>query len=966
MATVSRRWLILDAVAFALVAGFGTALAQSVASGTIHGTIKDESGGVLPGVTATLTSPALQVGQVVQVTDTAGDYRFVDLPAGTYRLKLELPGFSTLIREDLRLTIGFVARLDGMMKVGAMEESVTVSGQGPVVDVTTTSTSTTLTQEVLTTTPRGRGMTDIFAMTPGVTTAGTPDVGDSNLASRQGIENYGVGSQPKLQVEGINITDSAQTSSGVYFTAFSFEEVQIKTSGNDAEVSTPGISMVAVLKSGGNQFHGTYSASVQRPELESNNLSDELRAQGLSQTQPLKYYYDVAGDLGGRIIRDRLWFYGAWNRQERVSGLVGFAANPGPDGRYLTADDVPATYHSSLTVSTMKFSYQLTKANRLTAVWQPSLKLQPENGAGRFRPLEATRDYRNPTSIYKGEIQSTINARTLLNVVAGYGGYIADYSADRGPYEVPGKPSVLDRETGLRTGGHESSNQQPRDRWQVDGSISFFPESFPGGRHELKVGTALYWEHAALGKLNHAHGNYVLYLDRVGGVSGQPVEIDIFNYPFMDDSRATTYAAYLKDTWRLTDRVTANLGVRWERQHSFLPEQSYGGSAQFPTLFPAGTFSALDVLTWTRTVPRVGLAWDLDGKTVVKTTFGIYNHMIGDEFATAYNKNAQVTARFRWRDLDGNRNYAPGEVNLDLNGSDFLSITGAANNLINPDLRQPMATEVTASFERELMQNLGFRVLYVFKRRSDDYATTNILRPRSAYNVPMTRRDPGPDGVLDTGDDGRSVTIYDYDPAFRGAAFVGDQRQNSENTDNYQTMEFTLTKRTSGRWGLVGSFWAIKNHRWITRSFDDPNNDYFPLDDTWEWAATANGSYQLGRNVMISGYLQSKTGTVGQRTNVFRTIDPDGGPRLNQLGTVTLRLEPYGQQRGPSINIINLRASKRFSLGGARRIDIDFDVFNMLNPSTPTSITWASGPTFGYASNVVPARVARLGTKFSF
>jgi len=496
--------------------------------------------------------------------------------------------------------------------------------------------------------------------------------------------------------------------------------------------------------------------------------------------------------------------------------------------------------------------------------------------------------------------------------------------------------------------------------------VSFFPESARGGRHELKAGTSLYWEHSALGKLDHAHGNYLLYFDKVGGVSNQPVEIEIYNYPFMDDTRATKYAAYLKDTWRITERVTANLGVRWERQHSFLPEQSYAGSSQFPTLFPAGTFAALDVMRWTRTVPRVGLAWDLNVKTVVKTTFGIFNHMIADDFATEYNNNAQSTARFRWRDLDGNRNYTPGEVNLDLNGPDFLSITAAKTNVMNPGLRQPMAKEVTASFERELMQNTAFRALYVFKNRLDDFTTTNILRPRSAYNVPLTRRDPGPDGVLNTGDDGGSKTIYDYDPAFRGAAFVGQQRQNSRNSDNYQSMEFTLTKRTSGRWSLVGSYWMIKNHRWLTLIFDDPNKDHFALDDTWEYAATANGSYQLPGNVIISGYLQGKTGTVGQRTNVFRAVDPDGGPPLAQLGTVTLPLEPYGQRRGPSINILNLRASKRFSLGGARRLDIDFDVFNLLNSSTPTSITWASGPTFGYASNVLPARVARLGTKFSF
>lgn len=961
-----RSVFSLIALAAAMFVTAPPSWAQSLSSGTIHGIVRDETRSTLPGVTVTLTSPVLQVRQLTNVTGADGAYRFVDLPAGVYSAKFELSGFSTFVREELRLTVGFVAKVDVTLAVGQLRESVTVSGQSPVVDVTTTSTSVTLTKEVLDVVPRGRGLADVYAMAPGVTTAGAPDVGDSNLAGRQDIQSYGVSAEPKLQVEGINISNSGQESSGVYFTAFPFEEIQIKTSGNDAEVSVPGISMVAVLKSGGNQFHGTYSGSGQGPKLQSNNLSDALRAQGLNTTEPLRYYYDVAGDLGGRIIRDKLWFYGALSRQKRVSGLLGFAQGPGPDGRYLTTDDEPADFHNSLSMSTLKVSYQLSKANRFVAVWQPSVKLQPQNGAGRFRPLEATRDYYNPTSIYKGEIQSTINDRTLLNVVAGYGGYIADYSAPRTPFSRPGNPSRLDRETGLRTGAHESSDQRPRDRWQVDAGLSTFPNRFLGGRHEIKVGTSVYWEHAASGKLNHPHGNYVLYFDRVGGVSGRPVEIDIFNYPFEPDNRATVYATYLKDTWRITQHVTANLGVRVERQHSFLPEQSKEASPQFPILFPAGTFPALDVLTWTRAVPRAGVAWDLNGKMVIKTTFGIYGNSIGDEFATDYNRNAQGTARYFWRDPNGNGDYDAGEVNLDLNGPDYVSITGAANNLLNPDLRQPTTTEATASFERELRENLGFRALYVFKRLTDDYANTNVRRPRSAYNIPLTRRDPGPDGVLGNADDGGRITIFDYDPAFRGAVFVANQRQNTSRDDRFHSMEFTVTKRASGRWMAVGSFWAVKNHAWLTQIPDNPNTDPFPLDETWSWASTASGSYRLPWDVQLSGFVQSKSGIRGQRTYVFRAADPDGGPRLAQLATVTMRMEPYGSQKGPAISIVNLRASKRFSLWRAQRLDFDFDLYNLLNSSAATSMTFVSGPTFGYATRVVPARVARIGAKFSF
>src|SRR5262245_20046027 len=388
-------WRSFVAVAGVLFALAGTALGQSVSSGTINGTVRDESGAVLPGVTATLTSPALQVPSIVQVTDSEGNYRFVDLPAGTYNLKFELTGFSTLIREDLRLTIGFVARVDESMKVGAMSESVTVSGQSPIVDITSTSASVAFTKEILDAVPRGRDLQNVLAMAPGVTQA-TLDVGGSTLAQRQDTASYGVEAQPKLQYEGMNIAMGADQNTPIYFIDNSLEEVQVRTSGNDAEVSTPGVSMIAIMKSGGNQFHGTYRGSYQPGSLQPSNLNDALRKQNISAPPKLKTFYDYAGDLGGRIIRDKLWFYGGYAQQSKSEGLVGFADGPGPDGRYLTSDDPQAYFESSLYQYSLKMSYQMSKNNRLVYAWQRGVKAQPQNGGDRLHPLEATRDYKNP------------------------------------------------------------------------------------------------------------------------------------------------------------------------------------------------------------------------------------------------------------------------------------------------------------------------------------------------------------------------------------------------------------------------------------------------------------------------------------------------------------------------------------------------------------------------------------------
>src|SRR6478672_1464908 len=236
---------IAGLVTLGLVLAGAPALAQSGgSSGAIHGVITDESGATLPGVVATLTSPALQVRQITTVSDAGGNYRFGELPVGVYKITFDLSGFTTLIRDELRLPVGFDAKVDAVMKIGSLEESVTVTGGSPVIDLTTTTKSVTLNTEILNEIPRGRDLSMVYSMAPGVTLAGTPDVGGSNMANRQNISAGGVALQPKLQIEGMNIVLSDDQNSGVYFNSDTLEEIQIKTSGNDASVGVPGISMV--------------------------------------------------------------------------------------------------------------------------------------------------------------------------------------------------------------------------------------------------------------------------------------------------------------------------------------------------------------------------------------------------------------------------------------------------------------------------------------------------------------------------------------------------------------------------------------------------------------------------------------------------------------------------------------------------------------------------------------------------
>jgi hypothetical protein len=352
----------------------------------------------------------------------------------------------------------------------------------------------------------------------------------------------------------------------------------------------------------------------------------------------------------------------------------------------------------------------------------------------------------------------------------------------------------------------------------------------------------------------------------------------------------------------------------------------------------------------------------------VKASIGEYNYIFGDTFGDSYNANATATMTFLWHDLNNDKLYQPGEVDLNPNGNDFVSTTASSSAIINPSLRQPKTWEGTVSYERELAANLGVRAMYIDRTLTDYFSGSGeqINRPPSVYSIPITRRDPGPDGILNTADDAGKVTFYDYEAAYRGAAFAATEITNAPHSDHYRSMEFTMTRRSSGRWSGQVSYFAVKNHRWIVQTINSPNDLFFPLDETWGWGGEVTGSYRLPLDITVSGFVQSKSGLTGQRTYVFRQTDPDGGTPISQLNNVTLRLEPYGSEHLAAQNIVNFRLSKSFRLGRGTRFDVDFDAYNVLNSNAPLAATFASGPTFGYVTNVLPPRIGRIGARFNF
>jgi hypothetical protein len=211
-----------------------------------------------------------------------------------------------------------------VLKIGAISETVQVTGLSPVADTVHTTGNTTLVQDQLRSIPMGGTMQEMLPLAAGVTMQDKPDVGDSNLASRSAIVTYGVVLQTTLDVEGINTVTDHAANTAVYFNSFSLEEVQFKTSGNNAEIGFPGVAQVAVLKSGSNSFHGNYHGGYENPNWQNSNVTPELAAQGIRTTNPITDpgFYEYVFDIGGRVVKDKLWFYGAHSNQAVDQGQV--------------------------------------------------------------------------------------------------------------------------------------------------------------------------------------------------------------------------------------------------------------------------------------------------------------------------------------------------------------------------------------------------------------------------------------------------------------------------------------------------------------------------------------------------------------------------------------------------------------------------------------------------------------------
>jgi hypothetical protein len=936
----------------ALASAPADAAAQAQATATILGQVTDESGGALPGVTVTLRSPALQVPEMTTVTDERGEYRLSSLPIGTYSIEYSLSGFQTLRSEGVRMTTGFSAKLDQVMKIGGLAETVTVSGQSPLVDVTQASTATTLETESLELIPTGtNGVVSFLSQVPGAQS--NIDVGGSTITDTNRFDAHGQSGELWTLLEGVFAAASQTSSSGTHYNYNAIDEARVQTSGNGAHTPKRGMSVDMITKSGGNTFHGASQFAFTNQNFESDNIGPELRAQGVVSSPALITRKDGGGQLGGKFIENKLWFF-ADLRYRQIIREIPFTARE--DGSIIQRPQ-----HQFF--QTYKLTGQLNAANRIIPFWN-RYGDHERRGASQFVPERAMEQNNAWGETWKVEWQMTRGNWLTFSVQHGNFEHVNQYTG-----YAPGEPRSRDIETLIEDGdalsaGRVSSTGSRHDK----ATLSIYKPDFLAGNHSITAGIDFMDGGNRARNPARRSGDY-----RLNFSDGEAYQIDVYNLPNGPRLKTRYFGGYVQDSWTMNRRLTLSVGLRAQRDRGWVPEQCQAPGSFAPVPFPTVCYPEVNPNTFNSVTPRAHLAFDVtgDGKSVLKGGYGRFVHLrsTGGELGI-YNLGGQRNMTFAWRDLNGNRDYDPGEVNLDPNGPDFRSGGSQTRFFMNPDEQVPTSDEFSIGFERHLFQDIAVRVSGIVERNFNYTTTVNPLIPYEAYTIAITNPDPGPDGNVGTADDpGTTLTYWDYPVELRGADFQAVKNINAPDkyNESYKTIEFAATKRLANNWQLMGSYSATKINN-PGGSPANPNTEINTGNHTWTWIGKLSGSYVFPKDIVTGFSYNLRNGA-----RLARQVQLRGG---RSITNIVVNAEPVGSLNLENHGLLDVRVAKRFRLQGGHAFELRLDCFNFLNADPVTSIVTRSGSSFGNATasagggqngtGLTPARIFQFEVDYSF
>jgi len=1010
-------------VAFGLVAGLallaGTAAAQ-VTNGQITGRVTDQSGAAVPGVTVTLESPAL-IRPMVDVTAVSGRYEFPIVPIGTYTVTFELTGFKKVIRQNVIIETGFQAEVNAVLEVGGLTETIEVSGAAPIVDTRKTSTGATFNREVMDNIPTARDPWQIINMAAGIQ-ASDINVGGNLSGQQVTFTSRGTGQGDTMwNVEGATVTDMAATgASPGYFDFESFQEIQVTTGGGDASLQTGGVNINLVTRSGSNVFKGSGRIVYSDKNMQWRNVTRELYDQGASSGVPIKYYREWGGEAGGPVVRNQMWWWGAFARQDINGSVLNFydldrpECNPPPEGFENLKDNQDCLKDdiTNLTNFNGKLNYQLNSANKFQFLYTWGDKKRNARGASSTRAPESVyRQTSGGPGSYNFKHTWVATDKLVFDTLVQYTGGGFNLIPQKG---VEDQQRLVNRDTGFTSRGLYTDWQIiDRPTTEVKTDSSYFFSNLLGGDHTTKFGiryrntpwqTDRTWTghaEARFSSRGYATDDPGPRIDSQGRVRSIGSTCDTcpltpdraqLRRPSTNPTGLFTIGAYLQDNYT-KGRLRLNLGVRWDYQNDEAKAGCVDENPILPDLLNAQCFEGADRdVNFSDISPRISATYDLfgTGKTVLKGGFAQYYgqgvglsgglSLLGTVVLTFQN----TTTRTCWDDANGDQYVQREELNL----TDPLCITYPSTfdpetglrtqtlNEVDPNLKNDRTTEFTAGVEHELFPNFAVGVNYI--HRLFDRGASNI-RIGETKDMWVARTWNEQD-FIDNGEEPPSQfglpttgwVYYEFDPTIIRPTNITRTENNPEER-HYDGVDFTVTKRFSDRWMANAAITVQQNVTDPDFCFDCTNVDKSEgLATGTRYLIKINGMYAFPGGWNASANLQIQQG--GNRGINFDGPSTRSGG-LNSSGTSLLNLGgtsftayPYGTVRYPQVHLLDAQLTKSFDLrGGQNRLNLIFSVFNVTNANTIRSQTNDLNSTnFDVVSNILAPRVARIQASITF
>jgi hypothetical protein len=951
MGVRKARWMVLSA-AVACVTAFATPSAAQVATGRIDATVADTTGAVLPGVTVDISGPQSRSG----VTDTLGEIHFLNLSPGTYTVSAKLTGFSDYLNKNIPVTTGTSVPLKISMAIAGVSTQVQVTKEAPVVDTKKMTTSTNVSVEELQNIPSSRDPWVVMQTVPGIV-LDRVNVGGGESGQQPGYQAKGAsGGDNTWNMDGIAITDMAALgSSPTYYDFDMFQEMQVTTGGADVSNPTPGVQLNMVLKSGSNTPHGSTRFYYENESLESNNMPADLAATigGTSgKGNRIHQYKDYGFELGGPILKDKLWVWGAAGKTHiDLLTLTGFH-----DRTELQDTSFKATGQAT---SNLRANFTFFRGN----------KQKFGRSASSTRPPETTYDQTGPTDMYKGEANFVLGNNVFLVAKGAHisGGF---QLAPEGGLSV----QQWTDDSGVQHGTADLyKTNRPQDTIDVDGSVF-------RGHHELKFGFG--YRRAVVKSTDTYPGNGVLTYH-----IGYPEMLAYVRRDWASSETGVYESAYVGDTWTM-NRLTANIGVRWDRQASSLDAAAVPGSTVLPNLLPAFTATPVkNAIVLNPVSPRLGVTYALDEsrKTILRGSYAMFASQLSNAAASQISPIQYSGIYYYATDLNGNKIADPNEILFNLGpvgyyGFDPNNPSKATTNNQIGKYSTPRAQEVLLGADREIMPNFGVSATFTYRYYNHfnwyplidvtraNYVQTGALSgnvdPIGQFNVPFY-----------------AIQASAIPP---GAGTSYEERKGYH--QRYLGFELSATKRMSDRWMARLGF-STNDHR---EYFDNPDQsilDPTPTRDNPnidgghvitrsggsgksniflvlpQYQFVANGMYQArwGINFGANWVLRQGYAEPFYRSHVS-TGDPLGQKNVLAVSDVTAF-------RLPAVSSLDVRLEKMFTFQRAK-FAVDLDVFNIGNAATVLGrqydlrLTGATG--FNQVLEIMDPRVARVGVRFNF